>query len=246
VIPRLLVSVVAPDEVAAALAGGADIVDVKNPGEGPLGAATPAVLAAVRARVIVPVTLSAALGDAPLPGTLALAAAGAVACGADYVKLGLRGCDGPDAAVALLAAVRAAAQRVDPNVRVVAVAYADAERVGGLPPHELPAVARRAGAHGVMIDTAVKDGRSTLDLLGEPGVAAFAASARGLGLSVALAGGLRLADLPRLARLGVDVVGVRGAACVGGRGGTVSATRVCQLRDALALSASAFQTPARG
>ena len=35
---RLLVSVVSADEVEAALAGGADIVDVKNPAEGSLGA----------------------------------------------------------------------------------------------------------------------------------------------------------------------------------------------------------------
>ena len=38
---RLLVSVVGADEVEAALAGGADIVDVKNPAEGSLGAPVP-------------------------------------------------------------------------------------------------------------------------------------------------------------------------------------------------------------
>ncbi|WP_416341240.1 (5-formylfuran-3-yl)methyl phosphate synthase, partial [Solidesulfovibrio sp.] len=38
---RLLVSVVREEEVAAAVAGGADIVDVKNPAEGGLGAAEP-------------------------------------------------------------------------------------------------------------------------------------------------------------------------------------------------------------
>src|SRR5688572_21812851 len=36
-VARLLVSVVTLDEVEAALAGGADIVDVKNPAEGSLG-----------------------------------------------------------------------------------------------------------------------------------------------------------------------------------------------------------------
>ena len=46
--PRLLVSVVAPDEVEAALEGGADVVDVKNPAEGSLGAPLPRVLLAVR------------------------------------------------------------------------------------------------------------------------------------------------------------------------------------------------------
>ena len=44
---RLLVSVVDADEVEAALAGGADIVDVKNPAEGSLGAPVPALLRAV-------------------------------------------------------------------------------------------------------------------------------------------------------------------------------------------------------
>ena len=62
--PRLLVSVVALDEVAAALAGGADVVDVKNPTEGSLGAPSLALLKAVRVRVRAPLWLSVALGDA--------------------------------------------------------------------------------------------------------------------------------------------------------------------------------------
>ena len=52
---QLLVSVFALEEVDAALAGGADIVDVKNPAEGALGAPTPALLRAVRSRVAPPV-----------------------------------------------------------------------------------------------------------------------------------------------------------------------------------------------
>ena len=113
---RLLVSVVAPDEVAAAIAGGADIVDVKNPAEGSLGAPSPALLRAVRAQVTLPVQVSVALGDAPhLPGTLALAAAGAAACGADYLKVGLFGSSSPEQALELLTAVRRAAAEVNPQ-----------------------------------------------------------------------------------------------------------------------------------
>lgn len=234
---RLLVSVVTSEEVEAALAGGADIVDVKNPAEGSLGAPAPALLRAVRSQVTPPVQVSAALGDAPhLPGTLALAAAGAAACGADYLKIGLLGSARPEQALEMLCAVRRAAEEVDPAVRVVAVAYADAARVGALPPAELPAIARRAGVHGVMLDTAVKDGVSTLAALGEAGLAAFLAAARVMGLMTGVAGALGPAEIARVAQLGADLVGVRGSACQGGRDGRVSAARVRALHAVLALS----------
>ena len=113
---------------------------------------------------------------------MALAAAGAAACGVDYLKIGLLGSARPDQALELLAAVRRAAEDVDPRTRLMAVAYADASRVSALPPRELPSIARQAGFHGVMLDTAVKDGVSTLTALGEVEVAAFFAEARALGL----------------------------------------------------------------
>jgi len=237
----LLISVFALSEVEAALAGGADIVDVKNPAEGSLGAPTPELVRAIRSRVASPVRLSAALGDAPnLPGTMALAAAGAAACGADYLKIGLLGASRPPQALDLLIAVRRAAE-LNPRTRIMAVAYADAQRVGGLPPAELPRVAREAGVHGVMLDTAIKDGGSTWAALGEAGTAAFFATARSLGLATALAGGLGPADIEPARQIGVDIVGFRGSACENGRNGTVSAARVQALRAALEAGADPGQ-----
>jgi uncharacterized protein (UPF0264 family) len=233
--PRLLVSVVSPSEVAAALGGGAEIVDVKNPAEGALGAPTPATLRGVRRLVRRPAELSVALGDAPhLPGLLALAAAAAAGCGADYVKVGLFGSARPEQALELLRAVRQAAEEAKPPARVVAVAYADAARIGSLPPAALPRVACRAGVFGVMLDTALKDRVSTFAALGDASVAAFVVEARSLGLKTALAGNLGHAELTRATDLGVDIVGVRGAACEGGRDGVISAARVRDLRLALA------------
>jgi (5-formylfuran-3-yl)methyl phosphate synthase len=178
----------------------------------------------------------AALGDAPhLPGTKALAAAGAAACGADYLKIGLFVSARPEQALELLAAVRRAVADVNPEARLVAVAYADASRVGALAPDALPPVAHEAGCHGVMLDTVVKDGASTFTAMGESQVAAFFGAARALGLLTALAGALHPADLERARRLGADIAGVRGSACEGGPGGVVSAARVKALRAALAL-----------
>jgi uncharacterized protein (UPF0264 family) len=70
-------------------------------------------------------------------------------------------------------------------------------------------------------------------------------SARALGLMTALAGALGPADLERACRLGVDLVGVRGTACDGGRRGKVSAARVRALRSALGLSEPASPALAR-
>ena len=89
---RLLVSVVSAREARGALAGGADIIDVKDPRHGALGAPSPRVLSEVVAEVGADAPVSVALGDLPnLPHTAALAARGAAISGAAYVKVGLRG-----------------------------------------------------------------------------------------------------------------------------------------------------------
>ena len=72
---RLLVSVVSADEARRAIAGGADIVDVKDPREGALGAPSPRVLSEVVRAVGPAAPVSAALGDLPaLPHSAACAA----------------------------------------------------------------------------------------------------------------------------------------------------------------------------
>jgi uncharacterized protein (UPF0264 family)/GNAT superfamily N-acetyltransferase len=212
---RLLVSVTDADEARLAVAGGVDVVDVKNPAEGSLGAPVPAVIEAVRAVVPAGRPVSAAIGDMPhLPGTAALAAAGAAGCGADYVKVGLWGSSTEEEAVALLRAVREAA---GDGAAVIAAAYADAKRARGLPPQSLVAAARRSGVTGCLLDTAVKDGRGLFEWLALEELAALVAEAHAAGLEVALAGALRAEDLPAVRATGADIMGVRSAACRDGR-----------------------------
>jgi uncharacterized protein (UPF0264 family) len=227
---RLLVSVVDGAEARAAATAGADIVDVKNPGEGSLGAPAPAVIADVRSSVPTALPVSAAIGDMPnLPGTAALAALGAVQSGATFVKVGLWGVTTEPDAVALLRAVRAAV----PGAVVVAAAYADAARVPHAPlaPVLLPRVAQAAGVDACLLDTAVKDGRGLLEWLSPATLAALVAEAHAAGLEVALAGALRAEDLPVIRDTGADVAGVRSAACHDGRRtGSLDAERVRALR----------------
>jgi uncharacterized protein (UPF0264 family) len=224
---KLLVSVVDAGEAALAAAAGADIVDVKNPAEGSLGAPSPAVIAAIRAAVPARLPVSAALGDLPdLPGTAALAALGAARSGATFVKVGLWGVSTEPAAVALLRAVRAGVADV-PGTVVVAAAYADAQRVAHapLPPQLLPRAASAAGVEVCLLDTAVKDGRGLLDWLAPEALGSLVADAHAAGLQVALAGALRAEDLPAVSAAGADIAGVRSAACRDGRRSGVRALR---------------------
>jgi len=236
---RLLVSVVDAAEAELAVAGGVDIVDVKNPAEGSLGAPAPGVIAEVREAVPAELPLSAALGDLPcLPGTAALAAVGAARSGAAFVKLGLWGVSGPDEAAAVLRAARVA---VEGEAEVVAVAYADAARVPRRPlaPAELVVAAREAGLRGCLIDTAVKDGRGLLSWLGVDALAELVAEAHSAGLEIALAGQLRAEELPAIRETGADIAGVRSAACLDGRRtAALDAERIAELRAVCAPPAS--------
>jgi uncharacterized protein (UPF0264 family) len=231
---KLLVSVVDVGEARAAAAAGADIVDVKNPSEGSLGAPSPAVIAGVRAAIPGELPVSAAIGDMPnLPGTAALAALGAAHSGATFVKVGLWGVSTEADAVALLRAVRDAV----PGAVVVAAAYADARRVEHAPlaPELLPRVARGAGVAACLLDTAVKDGRGLLQWLAPDALASLVADAHAAGLQIALAGALGAEDLPVVRDAGADIAGVRSAACGDGRrSGSLEAARVRALRAACA------------
>ena len=214
---QLLISVTSVAEARTALRGCAHIIDVKNPGEGALGAAAISVLRDVRAAMPPDVPVSAALGDSDTPaGALALAAYGAAHLGADYVKVGLL-TDDVRAAVALMREVRRSVRWASPGCSVVAVGYADAGQVGALSWRELPGIAAEARLWGCMIDTAVKDGRTLFDYCHEPDLRDWVAACQHRGLGAALAGSLTADDTVALRRLQPEVAGFRGAACRGDR-----------------------------
>lgn len=119
---------------------------------------------------------------------------------------------------------------------VVAVAYADWHDVGGAAPSTVVAAAAAEGAMGVLVDTVRKDGAGLFRCLGRAALGALVQDARARSLLVALAGRITVEDLTFAYEAGAEVVGVRGAACEGGRDGRVRESRVRELlaaRDAL-------------
>jgi hypothetical protein len=216
---KLLISIVNTQEAAAAIAGGTDILDIKNPLEGALGANFPHVIQAVRQQTPKEMPVSVALGDAPnKPGTTALAALGAACCDVEFIKVGLYGTRTTDQAITLLKAVCRAVRDHSPETKIIAAAYADAHIIGAFPVLEAPMVAAKAGADGCMLDTAGKKNNETLFThLKDESLKDFIGQCRDKGLISALAGSLGKSDIPRIASLGPDILGFRGAACDGDR-----------------------------
>jgi len=230
---RLLVSVRNPDEIEAALDGGADIIDAKDPGKGALGPVTGDVLAAIDRQVPLGIPMSAALGDAQSADAVRFDVAGLELRRRDtlYLKLGVSlGREGPDRLCVLLAAVNACASH-PASPRFVGVAYAD--QLSGPTGLELLEGAREAGVAAMLLDTAAKDGRSLLDCWGEMLLRTWVQVGRAAGLEMALAGSIGLRQLGRVVALEPDIIGIRGAACAGGRLGAVEAGRVAALKSFL-------------
>jgi uncharacterized protein (UPF0264 family) len=233
---QLLISVVNEEEAKSAFGGGADIVDVKNPLEGALGANFPRVIRRVRQCTPPRLPVSVAIGDAPdKPGATALAALGAAVCGVQYVKVGLYGTKKPRQAVFLLKEVCRAVREHDDGIRIIAAAYADAHKIGALPAPALPSVANEAGADGCMLDTAVKGEGSLFSHLGDDELRDFVQSCHKAGLICALAGSLGEADIPRVSEINPDIIGFRTAACLGDRiQGSVELQQVERLKNLIA------------
>src|SRR2546428_1457557 len=154
---QLLVSVADASEAHAALLGGADVIDAKDPRQGALGAVRQVVLGTICTAVGAGRPVSAALG-AEGPATLSERRARATARrGAACVKVGFRAAPTVSQARRRAeAARRGAGEREGEGTRVVLVAYADWARAHSLAPEPLVALAADTGAAGVLLDTAFK------------------------------------------------------------------------------------------
>ncbi len=214
---RLLVSVRDAVEAAVALAGGADIIDAKDPASGALGAVTVDALRAIVAAAGSTRPVTAALGDAIDASATEDAAREFAAAGVAFVKVEARG---------LAAAVRGVRATTRGDCGVVAAMYADGDPDATARFTRVVDAAAAAGASGVLLDTIDKTGPGLLHIVTRARLAACVTAAHARGLFIALAGRLSADDLPVVRETGADIAGVRSAACVGGRTGILSADRV--------------------
>lgn len=199
---RMLASVRDLPEAFIALEGGADIIDLKEPARGALGAVEPHVLRDVARELAGRVPISAVTGDLPLlPEPVTRAVAAAVEAGAVIVKIGLFPDGDPEAALLALEPFTRRAQ-------LVGVLFADRE-----PDLSLLPLLARAGFAGAMLDTATKGTGGLLQHMSLPALHRFTTACAAHGLFAGLAGALEAPDVPRLLVLRPAVLGFRGALC---------------------------------
>ncbi|HEY3395272.1 MAG TPA: (5-formylfuran-3-yl)methyl phosphate synthase [Lacipirellulaceae bacterium] len=262
--PGLLVSVRGAGEALEALAGGADVIDVKEPKRGSLGAADAPTIAEVVRAVNGRATVTAALGElmelgsrrasdnkcgmpSPRGGVGMLVAnhahpaeprehATLVPAGVSLFKIGLAGCRAnPDWICAWLAAIAPALANGRASAsRPVAVVYADWEAANAPAPIEVLNAEIQIRCPALLVDTWDKSSGSLFDHWPATELRSFIDEVRSRGIRVVLAGSLSGAAVGEAARLEPDLVAVRTAACDGGRDGTVSRERVRALKRCIA------------
>jgi FolB domain-containing protein len=197
-----LASVTGAAEAEVAVAHGADVVDLKDPTKGALGAlpaeeVRTAVVAVAGRRPV-----SAVIGDPPMqPDSVFAAASAMAAAGVDYIKVGLFPESGREACIRAL-------HPLARKTKLIGVMFADLA-----PDLALVRTMADCGFAGAMLDTARKGGRRLLDHMDMPALREFVAACRSHGIMAGLAGSLETPDVPRLLLLQPDVLGFRTALC---------------------------------
>jgi uncharacterized protein (UPF0264 family) len=199
----MLASVRSLDEALLAMESGADLIDLKEPSRGALGALDHAAVRICVRAIGGRRPLSATIGDIPSmdPQAVVEAVECMAATGVDFIKVGFffhpraRDC---------VSALSTLARKI----RLVAVLFADAPYDAGL--IDVLASSQFAGA---MLDTAQKQGKTLLGWRTMTELGTFVNHARNLGLLSGLAGSLRTEDIAPLLTLKPDYLGFRGALC---------------------------------
>ncbi|MEY4685709.1 MAG: hypothetical protein RLZ25_2168 [Pseudomonadota bacterium] len=221
---QMLASVTSLEEAFALLPLAIDILDLKNPARGALGA-----LDLLDVRVIVEALpdqrISATVGDLPMVPEVIRAAVEAMAgLGVDYVKVGFFDSGDWQPVLDQLKPV------ADRGVKLVAVLFGDQSfSLSALPAFE------RSGFHGIMVDTAEKTGGGILAYRSLSWLQAFVGECQALGFLTGLAGSLSLEDIPKLKPLGADYLGFRGALCAESRTGALDLTCASRVRAAMSV-----------
>lgn len=228
-----LASVMNVAEARIALTHGADIIDLKNPLAGALGALPLETVREIVRAVDGEKPVSATIGDLPLtPHSVLPAVQVMAATGVDMVKIGLFEQGQTEACLQQLGGMAK-------QTRLVLVMFADVACDWSLMP-----MLAQAGFYGAMLDTAHKNGRRLVDSVDKKRLAEFVAQAKSLGLKTGLAGSLTTGDAQWLKNLGADYLGFRGALCnKSNRANGLESSRVG--RAARLLHASNTSRPAR-
>lgn len=219
----LLISVRDQEELLEVRKSEAQIIDLKEPDDGPLAPADPALWQFAadlwqRSQTSTVTSLSAALGEQDQARNIA----SSLPPEFDFAKAGPSDCDSGSKLCRLWDEMR---RLLPESTELVAVAYADWDTANCLAPNVIFQLASEQGFKRCLIDTYTKDGKSTLDHLGHQGLTELYHITRQQKMWWTLAGSIRKSMIDELQRFGwlPDCIGIRGDVCIGDRASSISA-----------------------
>jgi (5-formylfuran-3-yl)methyl phosphate synthase len=200
---QLLISVTNIAEAKIALENGADIIDMKDPSVGALGALPIAVITSIVTFVNKQKLTSATIGDQPMqPDLLVQRVAEVAKTNVDFIKIGFSEASNYQPC---LDALQCDTQT---GVKLIAVLFAEYTY-----PSNIIVTIKNAGFIGVMIDTANKNGLTLMDYHSESYVKNLSQNVLELGLSFGLAGSLKIQHIETLKKFNATYMGFRGGVC---------------------------------
>ena len=201
---QLLISVTSVEEAKLALIHGADIIDLKDPASGALGALSLPIIQAVLSLVDGKKPVSATIGDLAMqPGLITPAVEALVALKVNFIKIGFPPNEDYQAVLKNLQSIAVT------GVNLIAVLFAEYQYEA-----DLLSTLKKYGFIGVMLDTAQKNGLSLFDHYTHKQCANFAQQTRRYGLSFGLAGSLKLEHVAQAKLLKPNYIGFRGGVCL--------------------------------
>ncbi len=229
----MLASVNSVEEALLALSANVDIIDLKQPALGALGALKTDIVKAIVAEINGRCPVSATVGDLPMQPEIVYRAVTAMAeTGVDYIKIGFFPGGDWQGTIEKLAAC-------PQTINLIAVLFADTQPdfavIDSLaaPAPDWPAaytpsmaiaepVPDRFSAYtpsmaifkGVMLDTMNKSNGSLTQVMAKADIAQFVRLAKERKMLCGLAGSLRLDDIAGLMPYQPDYLGFRGALCL--------------------------------
>ena len=206
-LPQLVISVRDLGEAFMAQRAGADVIDVKEPTRGSLGAADRQVVNSILEEIADVTAVSVACGELMqwVPAD-SLADRGPVR----FAKVGLAGCRSPSEWEPLWNHWR---RFLPGGTSAVMASYVDWQSASAPPPAQVIAVASGLGADGVLFDTWDKSQGNLFDFLADHELIRLVKDAAAKGLWIALAGKLEVNLVGRCLALGSRYLAFRGAVC---------------------------------
>lgn len=241
---KLLISVTSKEEAIIASQCGADIIDLKDPAKGALGALDISLVNEIVGFLSLEKSahsqISATIGDLPMEPDLICDQVQLMHDShVDLIKVGFfvttedqssedQLSKDADAHFQCLSALKRLAKN---GIKLVAVLFAEFNY-----PENLPDLIEDAGFYGIMLDTANKNGISVLQYAEDAQKAVFVKKLKDSALRFGLAGSLKPSDISLLERYSPDYIGFRSGVCNDYcRTGRLNPALIDKVRDSISL-----------